>query len=113
MTARKVYRYGARDSGRTWRQLERLPDGAAFVVLNAAHADYCRRLLWAQARNPAAIRFISAARALQLLACPPKLKLDVDHQVLWCMPADWLERWRAIAPYHDLAADPFDGEWPE
>lgn len=109
----KVYRHGERGSGRTWRQLERLPDGSAFVVLNSAHAEHCRRILWEQARDPTAIRFLSAERALQVLARPPRLKVAADHQVLECMPAEWQQRWRATAPYHDVAPDPFDEGSPE
>lgn len=48
---------GGRNSGRTYRQLEQLPDGAIFLVPNMKIAGYCRQLLRKMGREPTSIRF--------------------------------------------------------
>lgn len=48
---------GARQSGRTYRQLEALPEGAIFLVHSMAFAGYCRNLLRKMGRSYRSIRF--------------------------------------------------------
>jgi len=49
--------HGARHSGRTWRQLQALPDGSIFLVPNEKLASYCRNQLRRMGRQPRSIRF--------------------------------------------------------
>lgn len=112
----KVYRYGPRNSGRTWRQVSRLPDGAFYLVLNKPSASHVRYLLTAMGRSPHALR-------IETLGCSNPFAAvrgiggayDIDHAVEDQYGASLVRQvavWReALKRRCRRVETPFDGDF--
>lgn len=73
-----------RGTGRTWRAIERLPNGSIYVVFDQGERDHCRRILRDMGRDPvSAIRLVTlngvSYGALRGVA--RETIMDVDHAV--------------------------------
>ncbi|SEI68562.1 hypothetical protein SAMN05518849_101553 [Sphingobium sp. AP50] len=84
---------GGRRSGRTFRQLADLPDGAVYLVHTMKEAEYCRYLLKHMGRNPKAITFATLQNYHRLEGAR-FTALDADHSF-----------WRhAVSRHHEAHA---------
>ncbi len=69
-----------RRTGRTWRKMQRLPDGAIFVVTDKGEQASCRRMLVKMGRGPHALDLVVLADAHDAVrALSPGTEWDIDH----------------------------------
>lgn len=79
-------------SGRTWRQLRRLPDGGIYIVATPGEVRHCEHILRSQGRHPLAVRIISADgprdRLIDKLRGCSGTPYDIDHALFSIAPID-------------------------
>ena len=71
-----------RNSGRTARQLEALPDGSIYVVSGYPMLRHCQYLLFEAGRSPDALRLVILGELRRrAIGFPRSTYFDIDHEI--------------------------------
>lgn len=73
--------HSERGTGRTYRQLEQLPDGSRFLVHHLAMVDHCHTLMERMNRDPKAISYhiVRVTRDIDNAIRGTSVPFDMDH----------------------------------
>lgn len=85
---------GLRGSGRTYRQIAALPDGAFFVVANWGMRDHVADVLDAQGRAPDAIKVVALSQMDAVTG--HRVPVDMDHDARDKASAEQMAQYRSF-----------------